>query len=107
MKILLDACVPQDLRHEISEHDVQTARFAVLHELTDSDLLDAIEGRFELLISTDANLQYQQNLKERSFAVLVLRARTNRLPDLLELIPELLKSLGNLRPGQVHEIKAD
>ena len=47
MKILLDACIPQDLRHELLEHDVQTARFAGLHELTDSALLDAMEGRFD------------------------------------------------------------
>ena len=106
MKILLDACIPQDLRHELSEHEVQTARFAELHELTDSHLLDAMEGRFELLVTTDANLQYQQNLKERSFAVIVLRATTNRLPDLVELVPELLKSVGRAKPGQVLEIKA-
>ncbi|MCF6200287.1 MAG: DUF5615 family PIN-like protein [Hyphomicrobiaceae bacterium] len=107
MKILLDACIPQDLRHKLSDHDVQTARFAELHELTDSDLLDAMEGQFDVLVTTDTNLQYQQNLKERPFAVLVLRAKTNRLPDLVELMPELLGAIGRLKPGQVREIKTN
>ena len=104
MKILLDACIPQDMRHELKAHDVQTARFAGLHELSDNDLLDAMAGRFDILVTTDRKLQYQQNLKDRPFAVLVLRASTNRLPDLLGLVPDLLNAVDNAKPGEVLEI---
>ena len=62
---------------------------------------------YDILITTDANLQYQQNLKDRPFAVLVLRAKSNRLPDLVELVPELLKLIDRVRPGKIQEIFAD
>ncbi len=73
MRILLDECIPQDFRHQFRGQenvDVQTARFAELHQCSDAELLDAIAGRFDLLITTDANLRYQQNLTGRPFAVI-------------------------------------
>ena len=73
-------------------------------DLDDGPLLDAMAGRFDVLITVDKSLPKQQNLSNRTFAVIVLRARTNRLTDLLPLVPALQEAMGNLVPGQVLEL---
>ena len=107
MRVLLDECIPQDFRHEfngLKTVEVQTARFAQLYQCTDAELLNAIAGRFDILVTTDANLRYQQNIVDRPFAVIVLRAASNRLADLLPLAPELLRTLDKINPGEFREI---
>ena len=49
MRVLLDACVPEDLRHHIFGHDVETARYAGLSHLSNGALLSAMAGRFDVL----------------------------------------------------------
>ena len=58
MRVLLDACVPQDFRHELAGVDVTTARFANLAQLSNGKLLAAIEGRYDVLVTTDRKLRY-------------------------------------------------
>jgi hypothetical protein len=55
-RILLDECVPHDLRHAITGNDVETARFAGVAQLTNGLLISAIEGRFDVLVTMDGNL---------------------------------------------------
>lgn len=69
----LDACVPHWLRKELGTADVATAHSAGLHQLSDSDLLAAIEGRYDILVTLDRNLTYQQKVEGRSLAVIVVR----------------------------------
>jgi len=61
-------------------------------------------GRFDVLITVDKSLPKQQRLSNRPFAVVVLRARTNRLADLLPLVPALQAAIEKLAPGQVREL---
>jgi hypothetical protein len=56
VKVLLDACVPHWLRNELTGYEVETARFAGLDDLSDTDLLAAIESRFNVLVTLDRNL---------------------------------------------------
>jgi len=104
MRVLLDANLPQEFRHELSGHDVQTARFAGLNDLDDGALLDRMSGRFDALVTMDTNLVHQQNLTNRPFAVIVLRARSNRMCDLRPLVPSLLRVLDETEPGELHEV---
>jgi len=61
--VLLDACVPQWLRRELGTTDVTTAHYAGLDQLSDSALLTAIEGRYDILVTLDRNLTYQQKVR--------------------------------------------
>lgn len=106
MRVLLDACVPQDLRHELDPHETVTARYAGLAHLSNSKLLDAMAGAFDVLVTTDAQLPNQQNLDGRPLAVIVLRAGGIRLPDLLPLVPSLLRALDNVQPGEVRIVES-
>jgi hypothetical protein len=59
---------------------------------------------FTILLTTDQNLRYQQNLQQAGVAVVVLVACSNRLPDLLPLMPDVRNVLNTIAPGDVMEV---
>lgn len=106
MKILLDECVDQKLRFLFANHDCQSAAHAKLSGLKNGVLLAAAEAAgFHVLITTDQEIPYQQNLKGRQISILILCAPTNRLADLTILVPGALISLQSIQPGQVLRIE--
>jgi len=104
MRVLLDACVPKGLRKSLSGHEVRTAPEMGWGDLDNGDLLDAMKGMFDALVTVDKRLPQQQSIKDRSFGVVVLRAKSNRLSDLLPLVPDLLAALTTLQVGGVKEV---
>jgi hypothetical protein len=96
--------VPRKLAREISVHEVRTAPQLGWGDFDDGPLLNAMSGGFEALVTVDKSLRHQQNLGIRPFGVIVLRAKTNRIADLLPLVPELRAVLNEIRPGEVREI---
>ncbi|MCA9016695.1 MAG: hypothetical protein KDA77_15285 [Planctomycetaceae bacterium] len=75
MRILFDQGTPVPLRRHLADHSIATAFEQCWSELTNGKLLDTAEqAGSELLITTDSNLQYQQNLKGRQIATIVLRS---------------------------------
>ena len=105
MRVLLDACVPNGLRRAITGHDVSTAGERGWSGLPDGALLDKVAGTFDVFISVDRSLPFQQRLDQRPFAVVILRAKTNRLTDLLPLVPALLDALDEIKPGETREVE--
>lgn len=106
MRVLLDSCVPQRLRHALVGHDVESATFAGLEGCSDRELLDSIEGRFDVLVTCDQGIPWQQDLRGRRIAIVVLAASTNRFADLLPLVPAALLALAAIAPGEVCEISS-
>ena len=105
MKILLDECIDQKLRLLFTGHDCETAAYAKLAGLKNGVLLSAAESAgFELMITTDQEIPYQQNLDRRRIAILILCAPTNRLADLKPLVPAALRALNVVTPGKVLRI---
>ena len=77
MRVLLDECIDENLRHEITGHDSQTCRYACLKGLTNGQLLAAAEkSGFHVPITVDKNMQYQQSFDNRGIGVIILDART-------------------------------
>jgi len=102
MRLLLDECIDEGLRHHFTAHECQTCRYAGLTGLANGELLAAAEqAGFEVLITVDQNMPHQQSLRGHSISLLVLRARTTNLDDLLVLLPDVAKALEILRPGEV------
>jgi predicted nuclease of predicted toxin-antitoxin system len=88
MKLLVDECIDERLRLSFSDHDCQTARFAGFAGMKNGQLLDAAEATgFDVLITADQNIPDQQNLAGRKLSIVILCATTNRLRDLLVLVP--------------------
>jgi predicted nuclease of predicted toxin-antitoxin system len=104
MRLLLDACVPRKLKHELAPHLVWTARERGWNRLQDGPLLDVMAGEIDALVTMDRGLRFQQRLQGRAFAVILLRAKSNRLDQLLPLVPALLQVLSEVTPGEVREI---
>ena len=106
MKILLDECIDQKLRLLFVDHDCQTAAYATLAGLKNGVLLAAAESAgFDLMITTDQEIPFQQNLGGRRIAIIILCAPTNRLADLKHLMPAALRALEMVTPGQVLRIE--
>ena len=88
MRILIDECIDERFRNAFTGHDCQTARYAGFAGLRNGDLLKAAEAaKFEVFLTEDQGIAYQQNLTGRKIAILIIRAKSNRLRDLLQLVP--------------------
>jgi predicted nuclease of predicted toxin-antitoxin system len=105
MRVLLDECIDEGLRHHFSGHECQTCRYAGLTGLANGALLAAADqASFDVLITVDQNMPNQQSLRGRSISLLVVRARSTNLDDLLVLLPDVLGALEILGPGEVIRI---
>ncbi len=102
MRVLLDECVPRPLRRELAENDVTTVQELGWSGTKNGSLLQLIaEAGFDAFVTTDQNLEYQQNLEAAGIALVVLVARSNKLRALVPLAPGLREALASIRPGQV------
>ncbi len=106
MRLLLDECVPHKLNSFFiaAGHHCETVREAGWEGMKNGELLSQAEFRFEVLITVDKNLRYQQNLKNRVISILIIRAQSNDIDDLRLLVPSALTSLKSIKPGQMIEI---
>lgn len=93
MRVFLDECVDRRLARDILGHEVQTAGDQGWTGIANGRLLALVSQSFDVFVTVDRNLSFQQNLQSLSIAVIVLRARTNRLADLRPLVPELLAAI--------------
>ena len=86
------------LRRDLAAHEVSTVGRMGWHGKANGELLGLAAAEFDVFI-TDRNLSYQQSLESFDLAVVVLKARSNRLKDLRALVPELLKVLPFVKVG--------
>jgi len=86
VRVLLDECIDWRLARDIVGHDVKTARQMGWATLKNGELLTLASEHFDVFVTVDRNLSFQQNLSSLSIAVVVLRARTNRLTGLRPLV---------------------
>jgi predicted nuclease of predicted toxin-antitoxin system len=100
MKVLLDECVDWRLSRDIVGHDVKTVRQMGWQTIKDGELTRLAAEHFDVFVTVDRNLSFQQNLSAYTFAVIVLCAKTNRLADLRTLVPELLEMLPMAKAGE-------
>ncbi|XZN91393.1 MAG: DUF5615 family PIN-like protein [Microcoleus sp.] len=105
MRLLLDECVPRPLKRELTDYEVRTVVEMGWAGKKNGELLKLMmQESFTILLTTDQNLRYQQNLQQAGVAVIVMVAPSNRLPDLLPLIPSVCSALISIAPGEVIEV---
>lgn len=85
-------------------HECATVREAGFAGKTNGELLALAEFRFDVLITIDRNIRYQQNLTGRNIAILVLCARSNDISDIAPLVSQALTALRAITPSQVVDI---
>jgi predicted nuclease of predicted toxin-antitoxin system len=106
MRILLDECVPRKLKFMLiaAGYICETAREAGFGGMTNGKLLVQAELLFNVLITIDRNMRHQQNLVGRNIGILVLCVPSNDITDIEPLVPNAVRALKSIKPGQVVEI---
>jgi predicted nuclease of predicted toxin-antitoxin system len=101
MRLLLDECIPRKLKAYLSGHECRTTLEAGWAGKKNGELLTLAEGSFDVFLTLDKGVQYQQNLSGRRIGVLIIRVRTNRIEDVMERVPACLRALQTIQPGQI------
>lgn len=106
MRVLLDEQLPRHLAREIAGHDVSTVQQCGWAGLKNGELLRAAAAEgFDVLVTADRNLQFQQNLSRAALGIVLLVAPSNALEDLLPLVPGLHAAISKSRPGQILRVE--
>jgi len=101
MKLLLDECLPKKLKHHLLGHECSTVPEAGWAGKKNGELLFLAEkSGYEIFLTLDRGMEYEQNLKGREIAVILVSAGSSRLADLLPRIPAVLAALRSVRAGQ-------
>lgn len=107
MRVVLDECLPRKLKRHLLGHDVSTVPEMGWAGIKNGALLRLVEPVFEVFVTIDGNLQYQQNLHATTLAFIVLAAGDNTIETLEPLAPKMLAALQTgIAPGAVVRIEA-
>lgn len=101
MRVLLDEQLPRHLARDLTEHQVRTVQQEGWAGFKNGELLRRAAEKFDVLVTADQNLQFQQNLARARLGVVLLAARSTALEDLRPLVPAALSAIGRVRPGEV------
>jgi hypothetical protein len=105
MRLLLDECVPRKFRNFLPGHDCRTVPEEGLAGKKNGELLSlAAKLGFEVFLTLDRGLEYEQNLPQRTIAVILIRAKSSRLADLSRHSSETLRALDYIQPGELVKV---
>ncbi len=103
MKILLDECVPWPMHKLLVGHDCTTSQKRGWGGVKNGDLLRLAEGEFDLFITSDQNIRYQQNIAGRRLPILELS--TNDLRRIRAAAAEIFAAVANIQPGEFRRLE--
>lgn len=101
MRVLLDENLPVRLKAFMTDHAVATVRDMGWLGTKNGRLIALAEASFDCLLTLDQGMVYQQHLRSVHLGFLVVHSRSNRLTDLMPLVPAILKGLAEVKAGQV------
>jgi hypothetical protein len=104
MRVFIDECVDWRLSRDLSGHDVKTAQQMGWTGIKNGELLALATKLFDVFVTVDRNLSFQQNIAGLSITVIVLHAKSNRLADIRTLVPDILTAIKKARPGLIEKI---
>ncbi|HEV8120652.1 MAG TPA: DUF5615 family PIN-like protein [Candidatus Polarisedimenticolia bacterium] len=104
MRVLLDECLPRKLKAELAEHQVRTAQEEGWAGFKNGALLQVASSRFDVFLTVDRGVAFQQNVTDLPIAVVLIMARSNRLRDLRPLLPEVRQALPRAKAGSVTRV---
>jgi len=106
MRVLIDECLPAGLKESLAAlgFEAETVRRAGYGAKKNGELLSLMEGRWDVLLTNDRNIQYQQNMNGRNVSILILCAKSNRIKDLLTLMPACAETLRSIQSARIIEV---
>ncbi len=106
MRVLLDECMPRKLRGDLEGHGVRTVPEMGWAAKKNSELLRLAAKEFDVFLTVDRSLIYQQDLQGIPIAVISLKTKSNRLADLRPLMSEVRSILASIQPSQIVRLGA-
>ena len=106
MRILLDESVPEKLGRLLVGHSFSTVQRQGWTSVKNGKLLALAKDHFDLLLTADKGMEYQQNQETLPVAILVVRASSNRLEDLVRALPAILAALEEIPPRTLRKVAA-
>jgi hypothetical protein len=106
LNLLLDECIDRRLARELKGHAVKTVPQMGWATIKNGRLLALAEGKFDVFVTVDRNLSFQQHLPKYNIGVLVIRSRSNRIDDLKSLVPAILSALKKCKAGRLVSVGA-
>lgn len=100
-RVLFDEDVPRQLRRDLAGFAIRTVQEQRWSALKNGELLRTASSEFDVLLTADKNLQYQQNIPRFDIGVVVLASADTRLPSLQALLPEIRAAITDVAPGTV------
>ena len=100
-RVLFDEDVPRQLRRDLPEFEIRTVQEEGWSSTKNGDLLRLSATAFEVFVTADKRLRYQQNIARYSVGVVVIATRDTRLPRLQQVLDELRSAVRNVTPGSV------
>jgi predicted nuclease of predicted toxin-antitoxin system len=107
MRILIDECIDPRVKKLFLDHEVKTVHDMGWDQLADGPLLLLAQDRFDVLVTIDRGLEFQQNLKKLRLGVIVVMVPKNQLIYYESLAAELRAAVEKARPGQVVHIMGE
>ncbi len=104
MRVLLDECVDARFAPHVVGFDTHTVLDKGWSGISNGKLLALAQAEFEILVTVDRNLSFQQHLPKFSIAVILIHCKSNRVQDLLEVLPSLLAAIPTAPAGQVTHV---
>ncbi|MBH8572001.1 hypothetical protein I8752_02925 [Nostocaceae cyanobacterium CENA369] len=105
MKIILDENLPKALKHYLSAYEVTTVQEQGWTGVKNGELMMRIDGVYDIFLTSDKNLKYQQNLSRRSIAIIELP--TNRLKLLSTITDKILAEVESISSGMYVQISLE
>jgi hypothetical protein len=106
LKVLLDECVDARFAPHVTGFDTQTVLDKGWSSISNGKLLTLAQAEFDVFVTVDKNLSFQQHLPKYSIAVVLIHCKSNRVEDLLLLLPHLLVAIRNAPRGEVSHVGA-
>lgn len=105
MRVLLDECVPRSLREQLPGHEVKTVAESGWAGVKNGELLRLAAERFDVLLTVDRNLEYQQNFLGAALAVIVVHAPSNDVSVLRGFMPKVLDAIPAAPRGKATNVR--
>jgi hypothetical protein len=106
MRVLLDEQRPLDFSMELRGHAVDTVVSRGWAGIKNGELLARMRGQYDVLVTMDRGIEFQQRVAALPFGIVVIRARSNRMPDLRPLVPAITTAINAIGPGVVRRVGA-
>jgi hypothetical protein len=107
VRVLPDECVPRKLRGELLGHDVRTVAEMGWSGIKNGPLLLRAAQKFDIFLTVEQGIEYQQNPVELALAIIVMLATSNDIDDLRPVMPRVRETLGSASPGLSSKIKTN